>query len=61
MVVSAVSAFAAAAESVPVSLYDHAEPIALPELIKSSSGQVVTTKEDWNNFMDFADRHGWCR
>ena len=46
----AVSALAVEAKSVPASLYDHAEPIGLPELMKSSSGQVVATKEDWEKF-----------
>ena len=37
------------AKPVPASLYDHAEPVCLPELMKLSGGETVSTREDWEN------------
>lgn len=34
-------------ESVPNVIYDHSEPVALPELMKTVSGTCVTTIEEW--------------
>ena len=40
-------AASAGAKSVPASLYDHAEPVCLPELMKLSGGGTVSTREVW--------------
>ena len=57
------------AKPVPASLYDHAEPVCLPELMKLSGGETVSTREDWENkrrpeILKFATENiygGFCR
>ncbi|MBR3922822.1 MAG: hypothetical protein IKJ45_06895, partial [Kiritimatiellae bacterium] len=39
--------FAAESKGVPAALYDHAEPINLPELMKTSDGRDVRTVKEW--------------
>lgn len=34
---------------VPASLYDHAEPVNLPELMRTSDGRTVSTVEEWES------------
>lgn len=49
--VTVFAALVAAAEagSVPASLYDQADPVNLPELMRTSNGALVKTKEMWEN------------
>lgn len=39
--------FVAESKGVPAALYDHAEPINLPELMKTSDGRDVRTVKEW--------------